>query len=84
VLEIATTLGATPSAPVILVVSVSVNGVSVEPGPGWNTGQDCSANNAVACGVSDTRWLDIDAAEAANPGMFIGQPLTVTMSGGAY
>jgi len=27
-------------------------------------------------------WLDIDAAETANPGVFVNQPLTITLLGG--
>jgi hypothetical protein len=31
--------------------------------------------------ATGTWWLDVDAAEAANPGMFIGKPLNITLSG---
>jgi hypothetical protein len=33
------------------------------------------------CTVTGTWWLDIDAAEAAHPGMFVGQPLNITLMG---
>ena len=29
-------------------------------------------------------WLDLDAAEAANPGVFIGKPLNIELLGGAF
>ncbi len=34
------------------------------------------------CTVSGTWWLDLDAAEVAHPGVFIRQPLTITLLGG--
>ena len=84
VLEIATMLTVTPSAPVTPVTAIRVNGVTVEPGPGWNTAQDCSGVNAVGCTLNGLHWLDLDAAELANPGLFIGQPLVVEFFGSDY
>jgi hypothetical protein len=34
------------------------------------------------CSATGTFWFDIDALEAAHPGKFIGQPLTVRLEGG--
>ena len=34
---------------------------------------------ASRCTLTATWWLDLDAAEVANPGVFINQPLTVTL-----
>jgi hypothetical protein len=38
---------------------------------------------AVPCSISGIFWLDLDAAEAAHPGVFIGQPLVVVLEGGS-
>lgn len=83
VLEIVTTLSATPAAPVTLASNVTVNGIQAQPGL-WTVAQDCSANAALGCQLTDVRWIDVDAAEAANPGMFVGQPLVVNFTGGAF
>ena len=50
-------------------VEWGVNGVGA---PG-DLGQACNGS----CTVSGTRWLDLDALELANPGLFIGVPLNV-------
>jgi hypothetical protein len=34
------------------------------------------------CTASGTWWLDLDAAEAANPDVFVGEPLAVELVGG--
>jgi hypothetical protein len=67
-------------------LGVTVNGISVQPNPA------ATDQNVVDCGLTDTPpagctvvgtfWFDIDAAELANPGMFVGQTLTVVMSAG--
>jgi hypothetical protein len=64
-----------------LILGTTVNGVEMEPGrPNPNfVVQGCSG---VPCTLTGTWWLDLDAAEAANPGGFINQPLTVTLHGG--
>jgi hypothetical protein len=33
------------------------------------------------CSVTGHFWLDLDAAEAAHPGIFINQPLVVELGG---
>jgi len=35
-----------------------------------------------SCTMAATWWLDLDAAEAANPGKFIGKPLNIELGGG--
>ena len=59
----------------------TVNGVEMEPGsPNPNfVLQGCGS---IPCTLTGTWWLDLDAAELANPGVFINQPLTVTLHGG--
>jgi hypothetical protein len=69
-----------------LAIGVTVNGINVQPNPA------SAQQNVIDCGLVDTPpagctivgtfWLDIDAAELANPGMFVGQPLTIVMSTG--
>jgi len=60
-----------------------VNGLSVmEPmrlpaAVTLQAGNLCDAGNA--CTASSEWWLDLDAAEAANPGVFVGQPLVVEL-----
>ncbi len=61
-------------------LTVTVNGVTAQPTTGGfytNINQRCSA----ACTVSGNWWLDLDAAEAANPGMFVGKTLSVHLIG---
>lgn len=68
-----------------LSLSVDVNGVEAEPrGFGGNrVRQQCQDGSfAGLCAVTGTWWLDLDAAELADPGVFINQPLTVTLKGG--
>jgi len=47
---------------------------------GNDAAQDC--NGMVACEVVVPGWMDLDAVEAANPGIFIGQPILVEMIAG--
>jgi hypothetical protein len=56
----------------------SVNGVAVE-GPIVN--EPCDGG-VLHCTASGTWWLDLDAAEAANPDVFVGEPLEVELVGG--
>jgi hypothetical protein len=79
-----------PYAPIYgvrsLGLGVTVNGVAIQPNPA------SAQQNVIDCGLTDTApaactivgtfWLDIDAAEAANPGVFVGQPLSIVMSAG--
>jgi hypothetical protein len=54
-------------------VNMTVNGIGMNGAGGYyNTPAPCIS-------VTGSFWLDIDAAEAANPGMFINQPLTITL-----
>ena len=57
----------------------TVNGVAMEPG-GAAAQAGCSAS--VPCTATGTWWLDLDAAELANPGIFVGRLLTITLLGG--
>jgi hypothetical protein len=85
VLVIHTMIHSTPGVPVHLIGTVSVNGQPTEPKMGLGgfiSGQDCRANNSIGCTLTDVRWFDIDAAEAANPGAFVGLPLVIDFSGG--
>jgi hypothetical protein len=68
-----------PTQPTTIRISATVNGRRMT---GW-PGMSCPAN-AYDCSVSGTLWLDLDAAEAAQPGLFKGQPLTITVSGEDY
>ena len=62
-----------------------VNGTSFNPlqGLSYYTGQ-CDTAAATDCTISITAWLDLDAAEAAHPGTFIGKPLSIGVYGGAF
>ena len=79
-----------PTTTRVLGLAVDVNGVLMEPTTGGasSVGQgavnDCgfATPPPTACTVTGTWWLDIDAAETAHPGMFVNQPLTVTLLGG--
>ena len=57
-----------------------VNGVAFEPAVFYQ--QQCNPSNGNACTVSGTFWLDLDAAEVASPGVFLGKPLNLTIEGG--
>jgi hypothetical protein len=64
--------------PAIPSLRVEVNGVAAS---GPDVGLDCKNVNPI-CPLSGSWWLDIDTAEAASPGAFVGQPLTVELIGG--
>ena len=53
----------------------SVNGV---PFNGLWIGNSTTCNGGT-CSVTITNWLDIDAAEATSPGMFVGKPLNISV-----
>jgi len=63
-----------------------INGVSFETtddiGNGSSAGTDCAASGVFACSLNGSWWIDLDAAEAANPGEFIGKPLVIELRGG--
>jgi len=70
----------------VLGLGVTVNGVAVQPNPASPEQHviDCGLSDTppATCTVVGTFWFDLDAAELANPGVFVGQPLTVVMSAG--
>jgi hypothetical protein len=76
----------TPAIDRVLGTIVRVNGIAAQPNPQsvWQYLVDCGFYNTapIACAVAGTFWLDLDAAELANPGMFIGQPLVVEFTAG--
>ena len=63
-----------------LYLRTDVNGWEIEPlGDGSSEVlTDCNG----PCTLTASWWLDLDVAEAAQPGLFINQPLTVTLRGG--
>ncbi len=58
------------------VFDVLVNSVEVEPS---GVAQQFVTCDLALCNGHGSFWLDLDAAEAANPGQFIKQPLTITL-----
>lgn len=65
--------------PVEIFIGPLVNGVGAWPNSGALG--HCGPGE-FACTVSGHWWLDLDTAEAENPGAFIGQPITVQLYGG--
>ena len=62
-------------------VNFTVNGIAFYGGVGGFLGETsvpCPSGSTI-CGVTWTYWIDIDAAEASNPGVFIDQPLVITL-----
>ena len=68
------------SQPSLPSLEVHVNGVSAN-GPAVST--DCKFVAVQRCTLAGTWWLDLDVAEAASPGSFVGKLLTVELIGGA-
>jgi len=62
-----------------------VNGIDLEPtddvGNGLAAGVNCPSTATLACSAAGTWWIDLDAAEAAHPGMFYGKPLQIVLNG---
>ncbi|HYC55500.1 MAG TPA: hypothetical protein VEL28_11260 [Candidatus Binatia bacterium] len=56
--------------------TINVNGVSLGSAVGH-----CHGASLLECTVTGTFWLDLDAAELADPGSVKGAPLNVTMTG---
>ena len=79
VVEAMLSTGASPSSS-YLYLRTDVNGYEIEPLSGGSSQvlTDCNG----PCTLTAAWWLDLDAAEAAHPGVFINQPLTVTLRGG--
>lgn len=66
-----------------LMLRANANGVEMEPhSPGGNEVTHTCAS--ALCTLTATWWLDLDAAEAAHPGVFINMPLSVTLEGGEF
>lgn len=79
VLEIAATTQVVNATPGIGTFYVQVNGVNVEPTNGGilALAQHCDST----CAISGNWWLDLDAAETANPGTIVGEELQVVLYG---
>lgn len=67
----------TPLATNAIGITATVNGVAMEPG--FQIEHVCSASY-LGCTAQALYWIDLDTAEASNPGMFINVPLDVTAS----
>lgn len=60
------------------VVRVEINGIDVSAGHGLSDW--CEVHGLLSlCSVSRTFWVDLDALEAANPGLIVKQPLVVSV-----
>ncbi len=58
----------------------TVNGVDMELINGAGLGVDFSQEcGTTFCTLTGMWWLDLDAAEAAHPGMFKGRPLNIAL-----
>ncbi len=70
-----TGIASAPSTTATVVLWARVNGIEMEPQDGVDSaiGVKCDG----ACTLTGSWWLDIDAAEAANPGVFVSVPLIV-------
>jgi hypothetical protein len=81
ILQITATLSVTDDAalPAIFVVP-TVNTYIVTSTTQFSTTCDPAGGNS--CLVTAIFWLDLDAAEAAYPGVFVGQPLNISLAGG--
>jgi len=66
-----------------LCLKAEVNGVQAQPfsSPTF-FGTRASCNAGETCSLAASFWLDLDAAEAANPGVFKKQPLNIRLLGG--
>ena len=53
-----------------------------DPLPANYIESQCDTASIRQCTESATFWLDIDAAETASPGGFVGQPLNIAVAGG--
>jgi hypothetical protein len=71
--------GTTP-VPTLASLLVYVNGVLLQDGIAFGAYADQCL--PTICTLTGTFWLDIDAAEAANPGLFMNQPLVISLDGG--
>jgi len=78
VLDISSNIEVTNGASDPISMLVFVNGFPVAP-TNHNFGAWAGACTTLGCSVGGNWWLDLDAAEAAHSGVFIGQPLVVTV-----
>jgi hypothetical protein len=62
-----------------LYVRANLNGVTSSPASYFVT---CDSTKSAYCTATGTFWWDIDALEVDHPGMFVGQPLSITLHGG--
>ena len=72
-MQVATSVASLPS------LRVQVNGFAAN---GPTVTIDCKLVNSVRCPLAGSWWLDLDAAEAAHPGVFIGKVLIVELLAG--
>ncbi len=66
-----------------LLLSLQANGVDMLTGAGSQhaeVGCDCPTVGCPGCTASATVYLDLDAAEEANPGLFVKQPIDVQLT----
>jgi len=82
-----------PSLPLHVEINPDVNGVvatdcvpaSGECNLGINTAgrMTCPplSTGTFTCNAVGTWWFDVDAAESAHPGMFVGKPLNIVLNG---
>jgi hypothetical protein len=66
------------AGPASLLMVPLVNGIPLNP-VSKAAAQLCTTG--AQCSVTGVWWLDLDAAEAANPGVVIGKPLNVSLVG---
>ncbi len=62
-------------------ISAFING---RPGNNPHIATTCDNTRSFLCTVNANLWFDIDALEAAYPGEFVGQPVTITLRGGTF
>jgi hypothetical protein len=70
------------TGPAVILARPRVNGIGVEPSGNvthFSMTQQCPPN-VTFCTVTGIFWLDLDAAEDAHKGMFLGQPLDIALS----
>jgi hypothetical protein len=78
VLAIHATLATNSGAMGVLHLLPNVNGVAVQ---GTVVNEPCEPS-LTHCASTGTWWLDLDAAEAANPDVFVGEALEIELVGG--
>lgn len=79
VLEIeATTMATVPTDDNAIGTQVTVNGFGdiIQPDSNYNGVEQCDSA-FINCTSHAVLWVDLDAAEGAHPGLFIGQPLDI-------